>query len=136
MEAVLHNEPAFDPFTDEKTFKIAISDNTIGVIGLPLIASLATRAGENVRAAFSVSDPERITLHMVGGKIDLPIDSERTFPGSLKIQTLLEEPFIMVQRKRHPRGRLVLDVNAYSWPTARVTTASLKRPLTFRHRGE
>jgi len=113
MEEVLHSEPAFDPLSDEKTFRIAISDNAVGVIGLPLIKSLATRAGENVRAAFSVSDPERVAMHMEDGEIDLLIDSERIVPGSLKAQPLLAEPFVMVQRKRHPRGRRALDLDAY-----------------------
>jgi DNA-binding transcriptional LysR family regulator len=113
MEEVLQSRPAFDPLTDEKKFRIAIADNAVGVIGLPLIASLAAAVGGNVRAAFSVSDPERVAVHMDDGEIDLLIDSERIVPDTLKVQLLLQEPFVMVQRKRHPRGRRALDLDAY-----------------------
>lgn len=113
MEAVLQSDAAFDPVKDERTFNIAISDNVVGAVALPLIASLSAAAGENVRAAFSITDPEFVAAHMEEGRIELLIDSERVVPPSLKAQPLLEEPFVMAQRKRHPRGRRALDLDAY-----------------------
>jgi DNA-binding transcriptional LysR family regulator len=113
MEAVLHSETAFDPLRDEKTFNIAISDNAVSAVALPLIASLSAAAGEDVRVAFSVTDPAHIAAHMEEGEIELLIDSQRNVPPNLKAQLLLEEPFVMAQRKRHPRGRRALDLDTY-----------------------
>jgi DNA-binding transcriptional LysR family regulator len=113
VEGVLNIESTFNPLTDDRTFRIAVSDSALGVVGLPLIASLAARTGGNVRAVFSVPDPKRIAAHIEDGDIDLLIDSERIVPGALHAQLLFEEPFVMGQRKQHPRGRRRLKVDAY-----------------------
>jgi DNA-binding transcriptional LysR family regulator len=113
VEGVLNIESTFDPLADDRIFRIAIGDSALGVIGLPLIASLAAETGENVRAVLSVPEPKRIAAHMEDGDIDLLIDSERIVPGGLHAQLLFEEPFVMAQRKQHPRGKRPLKVDAY-----------------------
>jgi DNA-binding transcriptional LysR family regulator len=113
MEGVLSSEPAFDPLTDDRMFRIAIGDSATGVISLPLITALATQTGENVRAVLSVPDPKRIAVDMEDGDIDLLIDSGRIVPGTLNTQLLFEEPFVMAQRKQHPRGRRKLKIESY-----------------------
>jgi len=113
LDSVIRSAPTFDPFTNARTFKVAISDNATSVIGLPLIARLATNAGDNVRVAFSVTDEERIATHMEEAEIDLVIDADRVVPQGLSSQPLIEEPFVMAQRKAHPRGTDTLDLNAY-----------------------
>nr|WP_276522772.1 LysR substrate-binding domain-containing protein [Cupriavidus necator] len=47
------------------------------------------------------------------GEFDLLIDSERAVPRGLKSRVLRREKFVMAQRKRHPRGKRPLDVDAY-----------------------
>jgi len=80
LDSVIRSAPTFDPFTNARTFKVAISDNATSVIGLPLIARLATNAGDNVRVAFSVTDEERIATHMEEAEIDLVIDADWVVP--------------------------------------------------------
>jgi DNA-binding transcriptional LysR family regulator len=113
LDAVIQSEPTFDPFKDARTFRIAIGDNATSAIGLPLIERLAANAGENVHLLFSVADPEHIGAHMEKGEIDLLIDSERIVPEGVKRRVLIEEPFVMAQRKGHPRGSGALDLDTY-----------------------
>jgi DNA-binding transcriptional LysR family regulator len=60
-----------------------------------------------------MSDPNHIADHLEEGEIDLLIDSERIVPHSMKMRTLLKEPFVMAQRKAHPRGTGKLDLDVY-----------------------
>lgn len=113
MEAVLKSDRDCDPMKDARTFRIAINDNVIGTVALPLIAALSAAAGENIRAAFSLTDPARIATNMEEGEVDLLIYSEKVVPPGPKTQMVKEEQFVMAQRKRHPRGRRTLNLDEY-----------------------
>ena len=113
VKSVVQSELSFEPMTDARTFHVALGDNATVVIGLPLIERLSTHAGRNVHVAFSISDPQRYAVHMEEGDIDLLIDSTRVIPRSMKTRVLLEEPFVMAQRKGHPRGTEALDLDEY-----------------------
>ncbi|MDP3671769.1 MAG: LysR family transcriptional regulator [Telluria sp.] len=113
LGAVIRSAPAFDPFKDTRTFQVAIGDNATAVMGLPLIERLAANAGENVHIALSMSEPQRIAVHMEEGEIALLIDAERIVPGGVNKRVLLEQPFVMAQRKGHPRGTAALDLDTY-----------------------
>jgi DNA-binding transcriptional LysR family regulator len=113
LNAVVQSELSFNPMTDTRTFQVALGDNATAVVGLPLIERLSTHAGSNVHVVFTISDPQHDAVHMEEGGIDLLIDSARAIPRSMKARILLEEPFVMAQRKRHPRGMGALDLDEY-----------------------
>ena len=48
LEAVVCHQPSFDPFTDVRTFQLAVNDTAMVVIGLPLIEELAAHAWPGV----------------------------------------------------------------------------------------
>ena len=113
LGAVIHSKPSFDPFRQARTFQVAIGDNATAIIGLPLVALLAKNAGDNVHVAFSMADPDQIAVHMEEGEVDLMIDAARNVPDSFKMRVLLQQPFVMAQRKGHPRGTAPLDLDTY-----------------------
>jgi len=113
IETLVRVKPAFDPRTSERGFHIAASDNAIVAIGLPLVAAVACAAGAGVRIAFHAPDASSVAQQMEAGAIDLLIGSERMVPTSMKARLLLEERFVMAQRKGHPRGAGALDLEAY-----------------------
>lgn len=113
LNSVVQSELTFNPMSDAKTFQVALSDNATAVIGLRLIERLSSHAGRNVHVAFSISDSERDGLLMEEGEIDLLIDSDRRIHRSMKMRVLLKEPFVMAQRKGHPRGKGRLSLDEY-----------------------
>jgi DNA-binding transcriptional LysR family regulator len=113
LGSVIHSTPSFDPFSQTRTFQIAIGDNATTLVGLPLIEALGNSAGPGVQLAFSMSNPDDLAAHLEEGEIDLLIDGERVIPGNAKMRVLLNQPFVMAQRKGHPRGTGVLDLDTY-----------------------
>jgi DNA-binding transcriptional LysR family regulator len=113
LNAVVQSELSFDPMTDARTFQVALGDNATAVVGLPLIERLSSYAGRNVHVVFSMADPQHDAVHMEEGNLDLLIDSARAIPRRMKSRVLLKEPFVMAQRKGHPRGTDGLDLDAY-----------------------
>jgi DNA-binding transcriptional LysR family regulator len=113
LGAVVESELTFNPAEDDRVFRIALGDSAMSAVGAPLAARVASHSGENVRVAFSVTEPERIARFMEEGEFDVLIDSERSIPTGLISRVLREEEFVMAQRKHHPRGKRALDVKTY-----------------------
>lgn len=113
LGAVVQTELTFDPAKDQRVFRIALGDNAMIAVGAPLAAHMASQTSGNVRIAFSMSEPERIGRFMEEGEFDVLIDSERAIPGGLLAAVLREEPFVMAQRKHHPRGKRPLNLKTY-----------------------
>jgi DNA-binding transcriptional LysR family regulator len=113
VEAIVRRQPNFDPFADTRRFAIAGSDQAMAVMGLDLMQAWPKRAGPNVQLAFVAAEPSIGVERFERGEIDLLIGSERMVPAWAKARRLYEERFVFVQRKRHPRGRAALDLDAY-----------------------
>jgi DNA-binding transcriptional LysR family regulator len=113
LGSVIRSEPSFDPCAQTRTFQVAIGDNATTLVGLPLIELLGKSAGPGIRVAFSMSEPDKLVAHLEEGEIDLLIDAQRVIPGSAKMRILLRQPFVMAQRKGHPRGTAELDLDTY-----------------------
>ncbi|MDH6231714.1 DNA-binding transcriptional LysR family regulator [Mesorhizobium soli] len=112
LEAVIRTPAQFDPRTDARTFAIATTDNAVVVLGLPLIERLREAAGRGIRLSFANSGID-VATELERGEIDLLVGSDRMVPPAMKARKLLEESYVMVQRKGHPRGRAPLDLDAY-----------------------
>ncbi|SAL50027.1 LysR family transcriptional regulator [Caballeronia udeis] len=113
LEAVVRHQPSFDPHTDRRSFVIAANDNATAVLGQRLMEQLPTLAGPGVRIAFVVADQPSMATRLERGEIDLLLGSERMVPASMKARKLFDEHFVVVQRKRHPRGTAPLDLDTY-----------------------
>ncbi|NBA97502.1 LysR family transcriptional regulator [Pseudomonas sp. R5(2019)] len=113
LDSVISQQPTFDPLLDTRTFHVAASDNATALISLPLIQRLITQVGPEIRIAFRAPDPRHIAEQMEDGRIDLLVDAERQMPENMKTHLLLQERFVMAQRKGHPRGTGALDLDSY-----------------------
>ncbi|RDU96128.1 LysR family transcriptional regulator [Trinickia dinghuensis] len=113
LEAVVRQQPSFDPFADTRRFTIAGSDQAVAVLGFRLMQSWATRAGPNVQLAFVAAEQSTSVERFERGERDLLIGSERMVPAWAKARKLYDERFVFVQRKGHPRGVAPPDLDAY-----------------------
>jgi len=113
LEAVVRRKPAFEPHQDVRRFQIAASDNAVVVLGLALMEQLGSLAGPGIQIGFRNADSGKLAEQMEHGEIDLLIGSERMVPPSMKARRLIEEDFVMAQRKGHPRGTAGLDLETY-----------------------
>ncbi|EJL87929.1 transcriptional regulator [Herbaspirillum sp. CF444] len=113
MENLVNHRSSFDPLIDNRTFRIAASDNATSVLGSALMEKLPEIAGPGVRIGFLNSDQQHIAGQLERSEIDLLIGSERMVPSSMKARKLLDEHFVMVQRKEHPRGRRKPTLESY-----------------------
>jgi DNA-binding transcriptional LysR family regulator len=113
LEAVVKRPPAFDPLTADRTFAIAASDNATVVLGAGLIEHIQKVAGPGVRVSFRSPNPDLIATQLERGEVDLLIGSERMVPTDMKTRRLIEERYLVAQRKGHPRGRKPLDLKTY-----------------------
>ena len=113
LGAVVQTELTFDPAKDERVFRVALGDNAMIAVGAPLVARVASQAGDNVRIAVSMSEPEHIARFMEEGEFDILIDSEQAIPPGLISEVLREERFVMAQRKQHPRGKRAPNLKTY-----------------------
>jgi DNA-binding transcriptional LysR family regulator len=111
--ALVAAQPAFDPRTDTRTFAIAGSENGTALAGLPLVHALRTEAGPGIHVSFRTADASRIADQMERGEVDLLIGSERMVPPAMKAIRLVDERFVMAQRKGHPRGTEPPDLEGY-----------------------
>lgn len=113
LETVVRRPSGFDPRRDDRTFQIAASDNATIVLGLALVERLRETAGSGIRLAFRGARADTIAGDLERGDVDLLIGSERMVPPSAKARKLLDERYVMVQRRGHPRGIAALDLDAY-----------------------
>ncbi|WP_028748447.1 LysR family transcriptional regulator [Rhizobium mesoamericanum] len=112
LEAVVQTPARFDPYSDKRDFVIATSDNAAIVIGVPLVEKLRKEAGRGIRLSFVRADAD-VSSQLERGDVDLLFGSERAVPASMKVRKLIDETYVMVQRKEHPRGNVALDVDTY-----------------------
>jgi DNA-binding transcriptional LysR family regulator len=113
IETVIKRTPAFDPMTADRSFAIAASDNATVVLGIRLAERVQKIAGPGVRISFRSPSLDLIATQLERGEIDLLIGSERMVPNDMKTRMLVNERYLMAQRKGHPRGRKAPDLKAY-----------------------
>jgi DNA-binding transcriptional LysR family regulator len=113
LEAAMYGPAMFDPCSDSRRFVIATTDNGIVTLGLPLVERLRQLAGPGIQLAFVMVQAQHIVGQLERGEVDLLIGSRHMLPSALKSRKLYDERFVMIQRKRHPRGRKPLTLKAY-----------------------
>ena len=113
LEAVVKRPPVFDPLTAERTFAITTTDHLTVVLGEGLIARVQKVAGLGVRVSFRSPSRDLIATQLERGEVDLLIGDERNVPSGMKSRRLLDDNFLMAQRRGHPRGTQPLDLDTY-----------------------
>jgi len=99
------SEPAsFDPAATDRTFSIGANDNVTAMIGARLVSTIRDNGRSKIRVAFRGVNPAHLMDQLESGEIDVALVSQRALPKGFPSQLLLEEDFMMAQRKSHPRG--------------------------------
>jgi DNA-binding transcriptional LysR family regulator len=113
LDRVVTHAPEFDPAESTCAFQIAMSDNGVAILGVDLVAWVASHAGPGIRVAFRPVDPARIGALMENGDVDLLISIQSLIPPAMKARVLLEDRYLMAQRRGHPRGTTAPDLDTY-----------------------
>jgi DNA-binding transcriptional LysR family regulator len=104
LEAVVTKPSVFDLETSDRTFTLGANDNATAIIGSRLVSLLRGSARSQIRLAFRSIDLSRLTDQLETGEIDVALVSKSAVPAHMPNQRLLEEGFMMAQRRDHPRG--------------------------------
>jgi DNA-binding transcriptional LysR family regulator len=104
LEAVVTKPPVFDLENSDRTFTVGANDNATAIIGSRLVSLLRGSARSQIRLAFRSIDLSRLTDQLETGEIDVALVSKSAVPAHMPNQRLLEEGFMMAQRRDHPRG--------------------------------
>jgi DNA-binding transcriptional LysR family regulator len=114
LQDVIGTPSAFDPEKSDRVFTIGANDNATAIIGSRLV-SLARRHGlSGIRFAFRSIDLMRLTDQLEAGDLDVALVSKDAVPNGMPAQPLLEERFMMAQRKDHPRGLRPPTIREYA----------------------
>lgn len=113
LGSVVDTELSFDPQTDQRHFHVAMCDGAAALLSASLIARMAEQAGPGIKLTCSISSPAQTGSEMELGIYDLLVESVRELPDGLESVVLSQTPFVMVQRKGHPRGIKPLDIETY-----------------------
>ncbi|WP_249208015.1 LysR family transcriptional regulator [Burkholderia vietnamiensis] len=103
LEDVVNQTPLFEPAVAARTFTIGANDNAAAIIGPRLVQLTREACIDGIRFAFRGFDLQRLPDLLESGEIDLALTSRDAVPGASQT-VLLEEAFMMAQRKGHPRG--------------------------------
>jgi DNA-binding transcriptional LysR family regulator len=104
LSAVVRELPAFAPATSQRTFTLGANDNAGAIVAPRLIRRLHGSEHPGMRIALRSIDFARLAGQLEAGEIDVALVARNRLPKGLPSQPLLEEKFMMAQRKRHPRG--------------------------------
>jgi DNA-binding transcriptional LysR family regulator len=113
LENIVKRPPAFDPLTANRIFAIAASDNATVILGVGFVERARKLAASGLKVSFRTPSPELIADQLEGGDVDLLIGSQPMIPKHMRALPLLNDRYLMAQRKGHPRGRKPLDLKSY-----------------------
>lgn len=103
LEEVVNERQAFDPATTGATFALAGTDYGQLVLSEEIWRRVHGRA-PYCRVGWEHLNPKNIVDELESGAVDLLITAESGVNETLKAMTLLEDHFVFIQRKGHPRG--------------------------------
>ncbi|KJC37394.1 LysR family transcriptional regulator [Bradyrhizobium sp. LTSP849] len=104
LEDVLRKPDVFDPASSDRTFNICANDNATAIVGSRLISLIRGEGFSQIRLAFRGVDSAKLSDQLESGEIDIALVSRNAVPNIMPHQPLLDEEFMMAQRKDHPRG--------------------------------
>lgn len=100
---VIHDtEPQFNPKSDPRIFKIAVSDSASSSIVTPLIQFLSRLPNHQLQIEFVQYYPSKITQQLEQDQVDLVIDLENNLPENFPSLLLMDEDLVLCFRQGHP----------------------------------
>jgi DNA-binding transcriptional LysR family regulator len=114
IEDVVSKPSVFDAVRSDRTFSIGANDNASAMLGTRLIQRLRGNGSAGIRLAFRSVDLSRLMDQLESGAIDVALVSKTSLPKAMPHQALLEERFMMAQRKGHPRGSRPPTIKEYA----------------------
>jgi DNA-binding transcriptional LysR family regulator len=111
-EAVSQSQ-TFDPGSSERTFVVAANDNVFTILALDVMAELMSYGNRHLRMAVVPASDTGLVERMARGEIDLYLGGIDHVPETLKARFLMADDFALAQRREHPRGTHVPDLDEY-----------------------
>jgi DNA-binding transcriptional LysR family regulator len=112
LGALVREKVDFNPATAIDTFCICATDYVHEIFLLGALKAIAEVAPK-VRVALTMFDSKHAEDDMQENRSDLLIVSERLTPQAAKTSSLFSERFVLAQRKGHPRGTALVDLDAF-----------------------
>jgi DNA-binding transcriptional LysR family regulator len=111
LGAAIDDEPAFDPATTHRTFRIGMADYIQAVVLGPLLRAFKTEAPHVDLTMLNMPDLEQQTD---SGNLDLALTlSSRPMPTSLSMHALFDDGFSCLVRQGHPKVGKKLSLERY-----------------------
>ncbi|MEM8972437.1 MAG: LysR family transcriptional regulator [Pseudomonadota bacterium] len=111
LDAIVREHTHFNPVLSDRTFHLIGTDYVHAVLGAPLIAELAKDAPK-ARLAMLPFDPPAVWRTLEGDQADAALVTGMNFPDA-RVRDGLDEDFVAIQRKRHPRGSRKLTLKMF-----------------------
>jgi DNA-binding transcriptional LysR family regulator len=112
IRRVVADRMPFEPATAEATVSIAASDYAQFAVLMPVMLAVAQRAPK-VRLAWRPLDGRTIGDQLERGDVDIALMTPDTAPDSLKSRKLLDESFVCIARRNHPKVRRTLTLDQF-----------------------
>jgi DNA-binding transcriptional LysR family regulator len=111
LRRMLEGPAVFDPARSQRTFVVAIHENPAVTLAPGLVARFAAKAE---RARLALVHPTRdVVDQLERGEIDLLVTGADRAHGELMQRPLFEDSFLSAQRKGHPDGNGLLDLDSF-----------------------
>jgi len=111
--AVRFDTDEFDPETAARTFNI-VANNTGAAVILPGLAQRMQAVGnKGLRLTLAAPAESDLASKLEKGDVDLCFSTACLLPSGLLSRELMTTPYVMVQRKGHPRGKVPVPLGEY-----------------------
>ncbi len=111
LDALVRESADFDPKTSDRSFRLIGTDYVHAVIG-PSLAQRLSQAAPQTRLALLPFDPPKVWSHLEEDSVDAALAIGMDLPEA-RVREGLEEDFLVIRRKAHPRGQGALDLEAF-----------------------
>jgi DNA-binding transcriptional LysR family regulator len=111
IEALGARPRRFDPAAAQQRFVLATTDYMLALL-TPWLGALARQA-PGVDLALVALDSDSVTARMERGEVDLAISNLARTPPGLRSRRLLNDRFVVIGRRDHPRLRRTLSLAAF-----------------------
>ena len=112
LEGLLREQAPFEPGEASDTFRLGGTDYVHAVVSAGLIHHLLEQA-PGIRLAMMPFQSEQVWQDLESGRMDAAVVTTFVTLNEAKARHLLEERFVLVQRRGHPRGSKPPTLDAF-----------------------
>jgi DNA-binding transcriptional LysR family regulator len=103
----------FSPATSSRRFVVAANDSVFTILALDVMAEVMGHGNPELRMAVVPATDAGLVERMALGEVDLFLGDIEKIPETLKARSLLDDGFVLAQRRSHPRGTGAPDLDEY-----------------------